>query len=613
MNLSRRHPSRCHGRGGFTLTELLVATALTVIIMLMFARMYSSAVGSIKQQRSLSRNDQSARTLSATVRGDLRIASLRQPGPAYGNVRGIVPLTSGDQSLVDPHNQLGYIYISENDSLRSDEDVLAFTVILNNSPRGDTFQKNQQRPFVGKAGDLGVPNEPERDDGVDGDGLGSSRAAEIVYFMRAGNLYRRVLLLRDPLSRAPRLPDQPSSAAGVPVFAPGTQQFSAGDSRSSISNEFDYAVYPRRLPELTAGDKNLVLTFHTLDSLANDRRAENAPLGLPHFRHGFDNLGANPLSGFMGNGRPREYDSDGRFFGRLTLDELTKVVDDTPSGISPEPFQDPANDYPAVAFPGQFLSGGFPNTANPYSTTTILQDSDQDGSLDVFGALPTGVVGALISDRGARVGEDILLPHVEAFDIEVWDPDFDSNGDSLIGPGGFVNLGYATTNPFGQYSNASRIAGTYDSGGGFRNIYDTWHPSANSATDLDTAGGGYSQLGMPPYRPVITPVSSLLSWSASSPFTTTNNIVIRDRLTGAARFNGEIIYHCVAVGAVTGLTGTIQPDFPPVPGTIVQDGDITWQCVDNRIGLRAIRITVRYRDNGVGTPRQVSIVHSFVE
>jgi hypothetical protein len=62
-----------------------------------------------------------------------------------------------------------------------------------------------------------------------------------------------------------------------------------------------------------------------------------------------------------------------------------------------------------------------------------------------------------------------------------------------------------------------------------------------------------------------------------------------------------------------GATGTVPPAWPTTPGVQVQDGGVTWEAFDNRIGLEMIRITIRTRDTTTGNPRQFSLTHSFVE
>ncbi len=56
-----------------------------------------------------------------------------------------------------------------------------------------------------------------------------------------------------------------------------------------------------------------------------------------------------------------------------------------------------------------------------------------------------------------------------------------------------------------------------------------------------------------------------------------------------------------------------RPNWLRRPGHVIYDGNVIWKCFDNRVPLQMIRITVRYRDPASGAPRQVSIVHSFVD
>ena len=65
------------------------------------------------------------------------------------------------------------------------------------------------------------PNQPELDDGhLDINSTSSSSAAEVCYFIRNGNLYRRVLLIREPRSLAgDQLSDQPRDNDDNDFFA----------------------------------------------------------------------------------------------------------------------------------------------------------------------------------------------------------------------------------------------------------------------------------------------------------------------------------------------------------------------------------------------------------
>ena len=650
-----RHNSICQlaTRSGFTLVEMLVATALVILIMLMFAQIYGTAAGTMTDARALSKNDQKARTLSSIIRSDLQRMTYRQPSSAYGDVRGIVPMVAGDEPIIDPANQRGYFYFSENDPFDSTDDVLQFTMVIRSGQRGDAVRKSQERPFIGKAGNLGnnVLNQPELDDGrvppaLTLDGRGQSRAVEVVYFLRNGNLYRRQLLLRDPISAAPPLDPQPTFFSGNRVFNTSTPQWTnASDPKQSFWEVFDYAAIPI----------NGVLTFHSLESLSNVSGVANNPLAIPQNRFGFD-----LTFGGRSGGYPREYfgvpGGVQSFMGRLTLDESTKWWDTNGDNVY---------DQPALAYPGRFI-GNQQNIYNPFLWSTDLADRDRDGSIDKFSALQNANPddNFPISRYGARQGEDILLANVESFDVEFLDDVaggfFDlgyprlrrDSSNAAIPPGRFdhwqnknFQFGrFIGTGAFTGNDNQPGDRGTDDDNDGnsdngfvvrtinntdvtpnvdgtiievreggwpgtddqINRIFDTWHP--NAAVGL----ASNSNLRLPPYRPVRQDDwSRFVSWPN---VTAVTDLIIPPAIRTSASPGivppiPSMYYRVVQAGAA----GSIEPEWPAVPGNIVEDGSRIWQCVDNRIGLEAIRITVRFKDVGSGQPRQVSIVHSFVE
>ena len=125
---------------------ILVATALVMLMMLLFAEVFGAAIGTMTAQRGIANNDQKARSFTTVLRHDLdgmtfrAAASRGQTGAAYfepdanasgvfdipaedwsGNgrqdtivlsARGVVPLAPGD--AVEPEQE-GYLYYSEND------------------------------------------------------------------------------------------------------------------------------------------------------------------------------------------------------------------------------------------------------------------------------------------------------------------------------------------------------------------------------------------------------------------------------------------------------------------------------------------------------------------
>lgn len=489
----RNNPSRL--RSAFTLTEMLVATALVVLIMLMFAQIYGSAVGSIREQRGLSNNDQKARSLETTIRQDLQRMTFRQPAFPFGDVQGIVPLATDDDPIVDDVNQRGYFFYDENSVNSKLDDILQFTMQIRSGQRGDTTDRHNAGRFVGKAANLGIPNEPEEDDGISSNGLGSSRAAEVVYFLRGGNLYRRVLLLRDPKFNTFHENPQPTT---------GTErrrQYHTGNRNYAGTNyydSFDYAAVRR----------NNVLWFHSIDSLNNDRELTNWPIAIPNHRFGFDPSDGNSVETHTG----------GRF-NRFTMEETSN---------------------------NNFLWPGQPPANNPY-TRTDLDDTNDDDVIDQYA-------------DGNRVAEDILMTNVESFDVKAFD----------LSENSYVNYDEATTR------------------------FDTWHPHVSSQQPASLRPGS-------PGRQLFqTAAGTWMPGDASPPQ------FIPVPVLGSS---GSMIYRLIR----NGTTGDHRPELPPIPGTIVEDNGAAWECVDNRVPLKGISITIRFLDQGSRLPRQVTVVHSFVE
>lgn len=555
-------------RGGFTLIEMLVAMTLVVMMMVMFAQIFGVAVGTMRDQRALANNDQKARALTALLRSDLEAATYKSQ--LYSDSPGLVPLLAGD--IVDP-NQKGYFSIAENDPGSDTDDNLQFTIWV-------------QTPISGRAGLLGRPdgsgptpvdlNQPDGDDGILGNGITWSRAAEVSYFLRNGTLYRRVLLLRDPLPHNPAYP-------GQPTLAPTGQGADVGGTYFDRMVPLDYDASADVNPPVVGDfwndfDSSACLVwndslgdtqfhFNSIDSLDNNRGHENHPLGMPEHRFGHD-------PGLVAAGQPLEFlttlPAAPQYIGRFTQQETSS---------------------PSFGYPGP--------ASNPFN----YEDS-------------TGhtLVGGVIAEYadGDREGEDIVMSGVEAFNIEVLDEGWSLStaGPNDRADGGypkFVNLGQNQypagnlgdpNNEFAADWANSRI--TNPSYGLAGNRFDTWHPSASigASPDID-----------PPYRPLFALNPDLTVYSAGWSGGATINAAEVLVLGPADGRNESIAYQCI----VGGTTGAIEPEWPLIPGGEVADGSVIWRAIDNRIGLKMIRITIRYIDTQTGGLRQLSVYHSFVE
>ncbi|WP_437225255.1 PilW family protein [Planctomicrobium sp. SH661] len=526
--MKRRPESiRTPSRPAFTLVEMLVSTGLVVLIMSMFAQIYGTSIQTITLQRGIGNNDQKARTVNTLLLGDLRSMTYRQAQEATGDARGLVPLAYGDTEAnhgLDSARQQGYFYYSENDPDDDTDDSLQITVKIGSASTAGDITTDSSKVFLGRTGQLGgiIVNEPDEDDQLEGNEMGQSRAAEIMYFLRNGNLYRRVLLLRDPPYNSTAVPEQPVDSNGLPVFDASNTDLTGIQSFLGL---FDYSA-------TRAGDTGTgYFWLNGISSLNNS--TSTAPLGMSRYRFGFD---SNPSGAILG--QPREYTTDGDYFGRFTMEETSNDTFIWPSS-APSPF--------------------------PISSANLNSLSGGD-----------------------RNGEDLLLTNVEAMDIKAYDP-----ADNT-----FVDLGRGTT-----WSAATNNPG-YSSGGSFQNIFDTWHPE-----NLSGSVSGSPSRSSPPHLPrkvstftvdVATPPAT--SWSSPDSPPVGSFYQPTD--------STAIIYKVIEN---TGVTGTNPPNWDYIPGSIETDGGITWQCVDNRIGLKAIQITIRYRDPSKQLPKQITLVHSFVE
>lgn len=430
-------------RRAFTLVEMMVAVALVLLMMTMFAEIFSLATGSMSKQKALAELDQRQRLFSTVIRADIQsrtFSKVLAVHPAAGPFTG----------------EPGYFYISENDLDDVTDDVLQFTVARPDGGSDPFYGKARQLLDRSFAGVTANPNQPENDDGVV-DGFGSSDRAEVAYFLRNGTLYRRVLLIRNhPLSDGPMTePPNPVSLIQPGIYPQGTgmtgtNYVSGGGTR--FLADFDYsATY-----DYTANR----LEFLGRSSLYGTKGQGNSlVLGLPSRRFGFRPT-PNPVSS-----RPFEYLPSGDFIGRFTHEETSHLN-----------FGFPGN--PGLGPDGNY---GTADDTNPYSNPSLALNLDKTVS---------------IYANGGRQGEDILLTNVHAFDIKVWD---DVMGDFVdIGHSGMASVSGTPTN--GTYSQARNQNPAYGPrNAGNNRCFDTWHPNMNPLGALPP----YVITNPAPYRPVI--------------------------------------------------------------------------------------------------------------
>lgn len=483
MNRSRTIRSRM----GFTLIEMLVSVTLVLMMMVMFGEIFQLATNSVSKQRVMADNDQNTRTFVTVIRGDLDKRSFRTLVPFYANE----PVDKG--TPFDPRR--GYFSISNNNTDDGTDDVLSFTtdvsINVQNEDASQFFGKALLLPqalrnpsisdTVRRTQFLRDTNQPERDDGqITPNEAGASSAAEISYWMRGGKLYRRVMLLREPVIADDDA--QPQDANNNPYFLPanypnedtnGNGILDSGEDANgngvldgNFWGEFDYSArFP--MPPLIA-----YMQLNGIDSLRNNQTNLPFPPPPPGYSPWMDSLGQTwnrfghnqeILANSLLNGLPREFTSTAgspRFIGRFTQQETSDARFQFP--------QRPSN----------------PGGVNPMDASNAVT-LNSDGLITQF-------------DRGNRVGVDLLLSHVHEFRVEAWDErlqDFAPIGHSRTNAGGIE----------GDYHINRRLNSTYGPLGGVFNVFDTWHPQFNRNRNVD--GAGNPILGDEPDRPLYRPLN----------------------------------------------------------------------------------------------------------
>ncbi|MCA9110494.1 MAG: prepilin-type N-terminal cleavage/methylation domain-containing protein [Planctomycetaceae bacterium] len=563
---------------------------------------------------------------------------------------GIVPLhpdynvTTRDVDTTER----GYFYISENDPDNDTDDVLQLTVNGLEFDLGNLDEIIYTGQAITLANTSYSPSPGEQDQPIWDDGIGfsidpitqaataytagnigrsSSHYAEVSYFVRNGNLYRRELLIREP-AVDPENDGQPSFDGGGDMIP--------NDYSGDFWKDLDFSA-TRLDPEQTGDPAGRVWFNSSTVSLDNSSAGSThlskyLALGNPQNRFGHDPSPRRNLGGIFSivalQGRPKEYFDSGdadSFFGRYTHEETSHTD----------------FEHPGVASNG---SSGPSTVVTPFSPLLAIPDTTpQDGIADEFA-------------DGPRKGEDLLLTNVHAFDIEVWDAaiqqwvdlghnlnDGDWHQQQIIDTSNlptssdpvFFNTPAGSTPP--AYASAGRAMYRYGSldetladdpaNPIFNRIFDTWHPGfdfdPNDPLTLDD---------LPPFRPQWTDRTNFTDesgggdpkiWEPShaygvgervfpyAPIRNDNNppgLGVEDDFYPGHQ---SLFYEAV----IAGTSGASPPGWPTVASTISSftDGSVEWIAVNNTIGLQAMRITIRFLDPSSQQMRQVSLVHSFIE
>ena len=191
-------------RRGVTLIEMLVTVALLLLMMTILVGVFRSATGALQTQRVVAQLDQNLRRMDATIRRDLE---------------GVTARMDASQPA-DPNENIGYFEYIENElpDLQGEDtdDILAFTA---KAPEGEPFTGRIWVPASLPAGDprfstfqTPIPVTV------------SSDFAEVIYWVRNGNLYRRVMLIAPQRASSLGFTNVPSDRS-VPTAAATSSGF----------------------------------------------------------------------------------------------------------------------------------------------------------------------------------------------------------------------------------------------------------------------------------------------------------------------------------------------------------------------------------------------------
>ena len=234
-----RSPRPRTQRRGVTLIEMLVAVALLVLMMTVIVQVFQAATSSLSASRTYLELDGTLRHLDAVLRTDLDNVTARFTPP------------------LDPDFNLGYFEYGENSfSDLQGEDADDYIRFTSKAPEGQFFTG---RMYVAPWIPLATMTPAQLQAYYASQPITiNSQYAEIIYFLRDGNLYRRVLLVA---------PDRQSAVDAAFVFS-GTGLFYTGvfpGTQVSWQGVNDLSAHPNPVGNSLA--KPVVL--NTLGDLTN--------------------------------------------------------------------------------------------------------------------------------------------------------------------------------------------------------------------------------------------------------------------------------------------------------------------------------------------------------
>jgi len=577
---------------GFTLVEMLVSVAVVLLMMSMFAQIFQMATGSLSQQRGIAENDQKARMITTTLRGDLERRTFRD----------VFPFRAGEDTRQLGHSlarRAGYFEIDENDPFDDTDDVLSFTASVNIK-----LQNKDGSPFTGRATALSaraITNLTANSIDIAGSYASVIPANLRVWIVGSlgpnGETNNGRYTVTS--STGTTTINFPASSFNTAAYTPSATAPWGYIYLSESEPDFDDGLFGNDTAVSSAAEvcyflRNGVLYRRVLLIREPTSGTDAQPTwttGVPQLWNS-STLNENyPTSG-TATTFWRDFDYSAFYFTGKVSSSGTQApgvrfhsAAESLSNSSQAPLR-LSNDT-TVSSPSSFpVSLGLPYLRFGHGTSGLPQDGSsssasgnvtfrrfnlQECSNSIFGypgnvlngnpmnrtdltlnpndGTATAGLVTQYSTETSRRGEDILMSNVLSFDVKVWDPIYNS----------FVDVGDDTDAPNGPFSSTARgRLNTAYAPGPTHFRFDTWHPLASISGN-----------GEPPIVP----------------------------------FNR-------GVDGLPGVAGTDDDSNSRIDDL----SELGWSGSDDRPeSLSAIQITINYRDISSSQVRQVTIVQSLVD
>ena len=441
--IGRRLPRRTDRAAGFTLIEILVATVLTLMMMVAVAQVFSGVGNGISGSRRALEAFDRLRAAEATLRSDLGgvTASVNPSVLPETNSGYLEIVDSGNWQLLPP---LGTpapngwplvstdppAFDSANSNLSANPPIVTPDTTV--GQRGDILMfttRNSARPFTGLlrkfAGydpNTGMPVFDTTNTTIQSD------VAEVAWFLRGRTLHRRVLLL------APAIGNQPydlflygdRNKAWV-----GNQAMWYAYNDISVRKEGSWLI-PNSLADLTKRENRYAHPVHNY-LITTPPSSSNFP---PTVSIGGAQVPKSPP------GTPTDFPFDVRQWGLLGLPTLQEcsaqvLTGTNPPTLGPCPWLSSwqAGSTPFPCDPSARIGPGFPpffeNVAGSPTGSNNLNRVDLSSNVCMDATTKYWVPENFLSEMGftlspqctpVRWADDVILTNVVGFDVKVWDP-----------------------------------------------------------------------------------------------------------------------------------------------------------------------------------------------